>query len=798
MSQDNLAGHTLGQYTVMERLGRGGMADVYKAFHPQLEVYRAIKVIRREFVTAPDFRVRFQKEAQAVATLRHPNIVQIHDFGEQDEAYYMVMEFIQGRDLKRIIQEEGRIRPISRAVDIVDQVAGALHYAHSQGLIHRDIKPENIMITDDGLPILTDFGIAKLLTSSTQLTQTGLGIGTPAYMSPEQAKALPEIGPQTDIYSLSVVLYEMLTGRVPYSADTPMAVMLKAISDPMPMPRSFSSDISESLQQVLVKGLAKEANDRYATARQLQEALHRAVADEPPPTDAAATEIISSPPPTDSGHTGEGTPARRTGTTRTRYPLYVLATLAVLAVIAIALFLVLKSGPGKVTESPPAQKTAEATKAAESPSGAKGAAAQKETAVASAKSSGATSAAGGSQVSVKLVEQKTATEAGKPLKFPMDLKPGDVVYLQVYKTSETTDFTLDSADGHTRVFRNTDSHGPVTLEAGGHYVLSVLTRDNKTANVDFVLWLLRPPVIDGGKLEFGKYTKGHTSVAGQTVSYTLDAKVGQTIYFDFDKASASTRFILMAPDGRTRVFSDYDDHGPVALKRAGTYNLIADPNGDATSDFEFTLWNVDPPVVDGGKLEFGKYTKGHTSVAGQIVSYTLDAKAGQTIYFDFDKASASTKFVLMAPDGRTRIFSDYDDHGPVALNQSGAYNLIADPNGNATSDFEFTVWNVDPPVVDGGKLEFGKYTKGHTSVAGQTVSYTLDAKAGQTIYFDFDKASASTKFVLMAPDGRTRVFSDYDDHGPVALNQSGAYNLIADPNGNATSDFEFTVWNVDP
>ncbi|MGA8262638.1 MAG: hypothetical protein WB783_20735, partial [Arenicellales bacterium] len=175
------------------------------------------------------------------------------------------------------------------------------------------------------------------------------------------------------------------------------------------------------------------------------------------------------------------------------------------------------------------------------------------------------------------------------------------------------------------------------------------------------------------------------------------------------------------------------------------------------------------------------------------VSYTLDAKAGQTIYFDFDKASASTKFVLMAPDGRTRTFSDYDDHGPVTLNQGGTYNLIADPNGNATSDFEFTVWNVDPPVVDGGKLEFGKYTKGHTSVAGQIVSYTFEADAGQTVTFDFDKASASTQFILMAPDGRTRIFSDYDDHGPTVLKQAGTYTLLADPAGDNTSEFSFTL-----
>ena len=182
MAHHDLVGHSLGPYTIMGKLGQGGMADVYKAFHPKLEVYRAIKVIRPEFVRTGDFRARFQKEAQAVAALRHPNIVQVQDFGDHDDSFFMVMEFIDGKNLKEIIHREGEIRPIHRAVKITEQMADALHYAHSQGLIHRDIKPENIMLNDEGLPILMDFGIAKLLNMNTQLTQTGLSIGTPAYM----------------------------------------------------------------------------------------------------------------------------------------------------------------------------------------------------------------------------------------------------------------------------------------------------------------------------------------------------------------------------------------------------------------------------------------------------------------------------------------------------------------------------------------------------------------------------------------------------------------------------------------
>jgi len=271
----DLIGGNVGAYQITERLGRGGMADVYKAFHKDLEVYRAIKFIRPELGESEDFRTRFLKEAQGVAKLQHPNIVGIYDFGATDDRYYMVMELVEGQSLKEILKTEGRLS-IDRSVNLVKAVAGALAYAHERGLIHRDIKPDNIMVDQRGRPVLMDFGIAKLITGDAKITQTGHLIGTPAYMAPEQSKGL-EVGPATDIYALTVLLFELLTGHTPFEADTPMAVVLKSLSDPMPMPRSFNANISEELQGVILKGTTKEMAERYPSALEFIAALDRAM-----------------------------------------------------------------------------------------------------------------------------------------------------------------------------------------------------------------------------------------------------------------------------------------------------------------------------------------------------------------------------------------------------------------------------------------------------------------------------------------------------------------------------------------
>lgn len=286
-------GQTVGPYRLVEKLGAGGMAEVYKAYHPRLERYVAIKFIRPELATDEDFKARFEQEARAVAQLSHPNIVHIYDFGEEGARYYLVMEFVAGSTLKDRLQSlanAGEMMPPDETLHIIRQVSRALDDAHRQGIIHRDVKPANIMLTPDGRAVLNDFGLARMIGATAGLTRTGATIGTPAYMSPEQIRGeRAEIGPASDLYSLGVVLYEMLTGCVPFSADTPLAVMLKHLNDPIPLPRARNPLLSEDVERVILKALAKDPTDRYQTAGDLAQALQQSL--------SAAPAAVSPPRP---------------------------------------------------------------------------------------------------------------------------------------------------------------------------------------------------------------------------------------------------------------------------------------------------------------------------------------------------------------------------------------------------------------------------------------------------------------------------------------------------------------------
>ena len=271
----NLVGKVIGnRYEILEKIGEGGMATVYKARCNILKRYVAVKVLREEFTTDEEFIRRFNTEAQAAASLTHPNIVSIFDVGHEDNVYYIVMELVQGKTLKEIINEDG-VLPWKWSVNIAIQVASALETAHKNNIVHRDIKPHNIIITEDGIAKVTDFGIAKAVSNST-ITAFGTTIGSVHYFSPEHARG-GYTDAKSDIYSLGVVMYEMVTGKVPFDADTPVSVALKHMQeDPVP-PIELNPHLPEAVNKIILKALKKDPMLRYQTATELLQDLKMAL-----------------------------------------------------------------------------------------------------------------------------------------------------------------------------------------------------------------------------------------------------------------------------------------------------------------------------------------------------------------------------------------------------------------------------------------------------------------------------------------------------------------------------------------
>lgn len=275
-----LIGKMLGKYQIVRHLGHGGMAEVYLGEQAQLNRQVALKILHPFLAEEKGFVDRFQREARIVATLRHPNIVQVYDFDFNDEfgIYYMVMEYIEGPTLRERLEKGEISRP--EGVRIAAAIADALEYAHRRQMVHRDIKPANILFTEDNQPVLTDFGIARML-SLTGLTASGAMVGTPAYMAPEIGIGQPGTA-LSDIYSLGVVLYQMVTGQLPFDAEVPMALVMKHINEPVPSPSRLVADLPAGLEIAIVKMLAKQPEKRYAHAGEVAAALRGAMGWEAP------------------------------------------------------------------------------------------------------------------------------------------------------------------------------------------------------------------------------------------------------------------------------------------------------------------------------------------------------------------------------------------------------------------------------------------------------------------------------------------------------------------------------------
>jgi serine/threonine protein kinase len=286
---DELIGKTLGLFEIQEEIGRGGMATVYRARQLTMNRIVAVKVLPRNLLHDPSFYERFEREVEVISHLEHPHIVPIYEYGQSDGMPYIVMRYLGGGSLEGVIRRH--LPPLDTLEKPLRQIAQALDYAHQQGIIHRDLKPGNIMLDENGNAYLSDFGIARVLGSN--ITGSMI-VGTPAYMSPEQANGLP-IDARSDIYALGVVLFEMLTGREPYQAETPMAILLKHINEPIPPITDYRDDVPPAVEAVVNKATAKNPDHRYASASAMVEALSVALRGAPMPADDFSTTNVRKP-----------------------------------------------------------------------------------------------------------------------------------------------------------------------------------------------------------------------------------------------------------------------------------------------------------------------------------------------------------------------------------------------------------------------------------------------------------------------------------------------------------------------
>jgi eukaryotic-like serine/threonine-protein kinase len=327
-----------GRYELQEVAGSGGMSSVYKARDTVLERTVAIKILHEHFSDDPEYVERFRREARALAQLNHPNIVTVIDRGEFEGRQFIVFEHVKGENLKELVAREGQL-PVDRALALVHQVARGLAFAHDHGVVHRDVKPHNVLIDEDGVAKVTDFGIARSLEPADGLTETGTLLGTSEYIAPEQASGA-RVDERSDQYSLAAVLYELLTGEPPYTGDNFMAVAMQHIQQPVPSVREARPDVSQRIDAIVARAMAKRPEDRFPTTEAMMAALEaaRVGTDSRPPAvtrpDDGATESIPVPGPLPP-------PIQRS---RKRFPVPILIGLILVGVGALVLALIIAGG----------------------------------------------------------------------------------------------------------------------------------------------------------------------------------------------------------------------------------------------------------------------------------------------------------------------------------------------------------------------------------------------------------------------------------------------------------------------
>jgi serine/threonine protein kinase len=711
-------GQMLGAYRIINQIGQGGMATVYKAYQPSMNRNVAIKVLPSELAESKEFTKRFQQEAHIIARLEHAHILPVFDYGESEGISYFVMRYLEAGTLKTRM-EAGPLS-LSETDRIFTQLADALSYAHSQGVIHRDLKPANALVDSQGNLFLTDFGIAKLLESSSpRLTQTDAIMGTPAYISPEQAQA-QTVDRRSDIYSLGIILYEMVTGRVPFLADTPLAVILKHVSDSLPLPSSIKPDVPEAIEQVILKALSKNPAERFASAAEFLSAWKRALEEKDSSQRAARVPddptLIAVRTETPSVQTQVKAAPVSTATSKSgRSRGWVVGCLigACLLFSVAGVFVIasnwqnlsfLNSGD-TATDEPSLQDTP-------LPISENAVIEQFETEIGDEISNGEPDTGAG------LIEAPGSKDI-----YTFTAEAGEKIYIHIIEppsSIETVYIYMDDDLGANVFYTcmQCSDPGAITLDRGGTYTLTIGNDDPDGAGTGayrIKIWELPPPdefainLDDRIARDIPAQGAGYIENPGSNDIYTFTADSGQDVYFQVIKPPATNDTIYWRAEDEigNEVFNTCllcGDPGLFTLDRGGTYSIIVgNQSGAGTGTYEVRIWNLLPPddftinIGDRIARDIPEPGAGFIEAPGAHDIYTFTANAGQTVTFTVKQQLPNyepIEWVLVDELGNN-IFKTClpcGDPGSLTLERGGSYTLIVGSNTNpATGTYQLEI-----------------------------------------------------------------------------------------------------------
>ena len=692
-------GQMLGSYRIISQIGQGGMATVYKAYQASMDRNVAIKVLPSNLANSKEFAGRFQQEARIIANLEHPHILPVFDSGESDGVSYLIMRYLEAGTLS----EKMEAGPLSWSeIDrIFIQLAEALSYAHSHGVVHRDLKPSNALIDSQGNLFLTDFGIAKLLEGSSNFTKTDTVMGTPAYISPEQAQG-QVVDQRSDIYSLGIILYEMVTGRVPFIADTPLAVILKHVSAPLPLPSTIKPDIPPLIEQVILKALAKTPQDRFNTTDEFIAAWKRARSTSESTQIAPRDDTKTMPYPKTFDARTNSAPKVEKKTSR-GWLVGCLAGICLLSVIgAVAFF----------TINPPNLGSSEDSF---------------EIAIGDEISNGEPDEGAG------LIEA-----AGSKDIYTFNAEPGEEIFVQVIEEPETAAGILFSMmdDQNSTIFSTClacGDPGLITLERGGVYTVTIGNDNPDNAGSGayrFKLWEVTPPeefqisLDEAVSSDIPGAGAGFIESPGARDVYTFIVEEEEDFYFQVIESPENGTFIewQLNDEAGNSLFDtclQCDDPGLITLD-AGTYTItVGGGVNDGIGTYAFKVLTA--PPADVFEIEIGIYITpdqpgpgaGVIEELGARDRYVFTAEAGQSVTFSVFRAPEtgdSLQWFLSDENGNILFDTcmDCGDPAPVVFDHSGTFTLtVHSDSASAVGEYEIYIYETNPDIPDWPLLQNG-------------------------------------------------------------------------------------------